>query len=270
MTQPITQSTTICSLNNPNVKRAAKLCKSASFRAKTGRFIVEGAKLCADAVRFGVKVDALYYTAEAAARSGDAINVVSAAAEYSFIVTPDILKKIANTVMPQGMVCECVIPKAGFTLNDIVSGGRYMVLENVSDPANLGAVARSCEALGVDALVLIGEGGCDMYSPKAQRAAMGALMRLPVAKADADELFLALSAVDVPAYAAALDETALPLNEVDFSAGAAVFIGNEGHGLTGETVLRCARNIIIPIKGGSESLNAAAAAAIIAYVLCNK
>jgi len=269
MTQPTTQPVTISSLSNPNIKRAAKLCKSSSFRAETGRFIVEGTKLCADAVRFGIKVDTLYYTASAADRSGDAVNTVLSAARQCFVVTSDILKKISDTVTPQGMVCECVIPESGFAVSNIVSGGRYIVLENISDPANLGAVARSCEALGVDALVLTGEGGCDMYNPKAQRAAMGALMRLPVAKAEADEVFSALSAADVPAYAAALDEAALPLNKSDFSAGAAVFIGNEGHGLSCETILRCDQNIIIPIKGGSESLNAAAAAAIIAYILCN-
>ena len=257
----------LSSLSNPRVKYMVRLCKSASYRARTGRFVLDGVKLCSDALRFGIAIDSVYYTEKALAANGGIIEALIASAENSFSVTPDVLKKIADTVTPQGVVCECIVPESRFALSDIVSGGRYVVLEDISDPANLGAIARSCEALGVDAVLIIGDSSCDMYSPKAQRAAMGALMRLPVAHASADELFAALAAVGLPTYAAALTDGALPLDEADFSSGAAVFIGNEGHGLSAETIEWCNQNLIIPIKGGSESLNAAAAAAIIAYIL---
>ncbi|MDR2752881.1 MAG: RNA methyltransferase, partial [Oscillospiraceae bacterium] len=145
---------------------------------------------------------------------------------------------------------------------------RWAALENVQDPGNLGAIARTAEALGIDGLVVFG--GCDTYHPKALRASMGALLRLPVAQTD--DLPAWLRRTPLPCYAAVPDASAQPAVRVDFSQGGVVVIGNEGIGLSDEAIAACDSRVTIPMPGRAESLNAAAAATILLWemVRCDR
>jgi TrmH family RNA methyltransferase len=138
---------------------------------------------------------------------------------------------------------------------------RVVALENVQNPENLGAVARTAEALGLDGLLL--SGGCDVYHHRALRASMGALLRLPVTQTD--DLPAALCQSRLPCYAAVPDAGAAPVTQCDFAHGGVIVIGNEGGGLSEEAVAACGHKITIPMRGRAESLNAAAAAAILCW-----
>jgi len=144
-------------------------------------------------------------------------------------------------------------------------GGKYIALENLQDPGNLGAAARTAEALGLDGL-LCGS-GCDPYHPKALRASMGALLRLPVLRTDDLPGALRAAALQcaLPCFAAVPDRDALCVHACDFSHGGIVVIGSEGHGLTKEAIDACEHKITIPMSGRAESLNAAAAATILMW-----
>ena len=138
--------------------------------------------------------------------------------------------------------------------------GKYIALENIQDPANLGAVCRTAEALGISGV--IAEGGCDIYSPKAQRAAMGSLLRLPVIRCeDLAETLSYLGENGMKLYATTPDTDAEKITLCDMSGGVVSVIGNEANGVSDEIFELC-QKVTIPMLGRAESLNASMAAAI--------
>lgn len=137
-------------------------------------------------------------------------------------------------------------------------------MENIQTPDNLGAAARTAEALGLDGIIV--SGGCDIYNPKALRAAMGSLLRLEVFSVPDLPSFIEKCNVNgMNTYAAVPDNTALPVTQIDKSKGIVCVVGNEGNGLTGKTISSCSSKVTIPMKGRAESLNAAAAACMIMW-----
>ena len=144
------------------------------------------------------------------------------------------------------------------TTTNIDKKGRYIGLENLSDPSNLGAIGRTAEALGVSGILVSGN-SCDPYSPKALRASMGTLIRMPIFVCD--NLIETISENGLNAYACVVDGDAAPISEINFKDGDVLLIGNEANGLTDE-IKKNAKPITIPMRGNAESLNAAAAASI--------
>lgn len=95
-------------------------------------------------------------------------------AEEVYMISETVASALADTVNPQGVFCVFKMKPQGKA--ETVPNGKYLALDGVQDPANLGAAARTAEALGLSGLITAG--GCDVFNPKAQRAAMGALLRL--------------------------------------------------------------------------------------------
>ena len=143
-----------------------------------------------------------------------------------------------------------------------------IVLENVQDPGNVGTVIRTANAMGTRAVILVGD-CADPASPRCVRATMGAAFRQCVLETDLPGLGRMLEGWGLPLYGAALAEGALDIRAAGLSR-AAVAIGNEGHGLSLELLELCAGRVIIPMAPGSESLNAAVAAAIVMWELSGR
>ena len=146
----------------------------------------------------------------------------------------------------------------------IGSEERILIAESLRDPGNLGTVIRSCFALGIDTLVLT-EDCADIYNGKTLRAAMGAIFKMRTVSVPCQqlpELIAELRKQGRGVYAAALSDTAKSIEETVFCAGDCFVIGNEGHGLSQTVTHSCTASVIIPMREGAESLNAAAAAAI--------
>lgn len=238
----------ITSRDNPLVKQAVRLRGSAAERRAHGRFFLEGYRLCADALASGYAPETLFVT-EAAARKYPIRH------ENMTLVTEPVARKLGDTQTPQGVFGVFRMRERG------ISGSKLIALENVQNPENLGAIARTAEALGLDGLLL--SGGCDVYHPRALRASMGALLRLPVTQTD--DLPGALRQSRLPCYAAVPNSGAAPVTQCDFAHGGVVVIGNEGGGLSEEAAAACGHTITIPMRGRAESLNAAAAAAILCW-----
>ena len=137
-----------------------------------------------------------------------------------------------------------------------------MLIEDIRDPGNLGTIMRSAAALGVETLVLCGE-CADIYSSKTLRGSMGALFRLKTVRArDGVSAINALRESGRRVFAAALTSEALSLDETELKSDDCIVIGNEGHGLSSDIIAACDGCVIIPMSAGTESLNAATAAAI--------
>lgn len=249
----------ISSKNNPKIKDTAKLFCSSKSRSQNGLFVIEGLRLCYDALLSKVKIKTVFLTEDCYEKQDKAKEIVSSCNDC-FIVTEEIIKHISDTVSPQGIVCVCECLK-----NDFSVGKEFksVVLYNVSDPANIGAISRTAEAFDLDLMIV--SGGCDIYNPKALRSSMGALFRLPVITVDNDELFKILKENNITSYATVPRNDADKINKIEFDGKSAIIIGNEANGIPEDIIKKCDYKITIPMKGRAESLNAAAAASVSIY-----
>lgn len=148
-------------------------------RRENRLFAIEGARLCADAARSGAAVTAFLYTRRAAETYRSYWEPVAAAAQRRFEIPEALMKYAADTATPQGMLCVCAMLDNRPGLDTIEPHARYLALEDIQDPANLGTVIRTAEALGLSAL-LLSDGCCDPYNPKVLRGSMGGVFRLPL------------------------------------------------------------------------------------------
>lgn len=249
--------------NNRLVKDIARLVSSARERRERGLFAAEGIRLCRDAVESGASIEYFLYTAEASEKyRADFENIISVA-EKSYEVSSEVFNKISDTGTPQGFMC---IIKTGLNtiMTEIEKGKRYVGLENIQDPTNLGTILRTAEALGSSGIIL-SSGCCDIFSPKVVRGSMGAIFRLPFMLVDDMEVFVSnIERRGICTYASTPHE-ADNIEDIDFSSGGIMLIGNEGNGLKKETIEACSRRVKIEMKGRAESLNVSAAAAILLY-----
>ncbi len=247
----------ITSRTNEKIKRAVKISQSAKYRREEGEFFLQGLRLCRDAVKTGYKPKQLFYTAEALSKHPQEINALISASRESYLITEEVAGKLSDTDNNQGIfaLCETAARQGEFDYKS-----KYVFLEEIQNPQNLGAVIRTAEALGVSGAVLCR--CCDIYNPKALRAAMGSALRLPVFETDDAPGFLAdKKQKGMKILATVPDGSAQNITETDFGGGCIAVIGNEGNGVSDEVKKLCLP-VTIPMPGGAESLNAFAAATI--------
>lgn len=250
---------------NALVKQMTAVRRSARERRENGMFFLEGARLCADAAISGTVISACLYTDAAAEKYADRLAKILPATEKAHRISPALAEHLSETQSPQGVFCLCRMPQRSAQID---KNGKYLALSGVQNPDNLGAIARTAEALGLDGLIV--EGGCDLYNPKAQRAAMGSLLRLPVVRTDdLAQLLRACRADGMRTYASTPDADAPAVTGVDFSGGVVCAVGNEGAGLDDVLLRECTR-VTIPMRGRAESFNAAAAATILLWEMARE
>ena len=165
----------ISSKDNAKIKAVARLVNSAKARKDSGMFVLEGTRLSAEALRDDIRICEMYYTPSVAESNPDLIADLRQRAKFKSEVTERVFEKMSDTCSPQGVLLVVQFK------NEVKapSNGRFLAFEMVQDPSNLGAAARTAEALGFAGIIL-SKSGVDPYSPKSLRASMGALLRLPI------------------------------------------------------------------------------------------
>jgi TrmH family RNA methyltransferase len=253
----------VTSRGNPRVKYALRLAASAAARAEEGLFFAEGVRLCLDLAQC-LKPEVVFAT-EAALTGVPKLRQLGG---ELVPVAEGVAEKLAVTGGPQGVFALFPLPDAGW---DSLRPARGLLLcEALQDPANVGAVVRTAAGLGLGGVVLAAGGGlgaADPTNPKALRASMGALARLPVVCAgDSVHAAARLKAAGVRLIAAAARGGVLLEKERNV-APFALMLGNEGAGLSEALLAAADVRVAIPMHNGVESLNVAAAAAIMMYAL---
>ncbi len=262
----------ITSRRNPVARAAAALAASSRERRERDAFLCEGARLCRDAALSGVEVPVCFYTDEAAVKYQEYLEPLWRVCGEAFVIDPPVAQLLSSTKTPQGVFCVC--RRAGAVAEGVVGfqpRRPCLILENIQDPGNLGAILRTAEALGGFRVFLLGD-CCDPLSPKALRASMGAVFRIELAlEPSPQQLFATLARMGYACHGAVPDCKARPVDAMDFAQGLhAVAIGNEGGGLTKAAVSLCTDLVTIPMGGRAESLNAAAAATILLWEMARK
>ncbi len=255
----------ITSVENPIVKLAAKLAASKRERTEQGLFLIEGLRLCLDAVESGIRIRYVFITTEASEKHFNQLKPLTASGAQVYEVSDSVFMKVSDTKTPQGVLCVCEMLDKKACLDKIDTNGLYLGLERIQDPGNLGTILRTAEAVGLSGVVLSAD-CCDILNPKVIRATMGGVFRLPVY--EVQDITLACSKLQrlgLKAYAAVPDEQAVGITDIRFQKGSIVFIGNEGNGLSEELIRACGNRLTIQMRGRAESLNAAMAAGIIMW-----
>ena len=245
---------TITGRSNPLCTHLRKLAASAAYRRDSGEFLCDSPKLLEEALLHGGKLCTVVCTDPAALPPlPQTVRLVR--------VPPELMRALSPAQTPQGVLTVCALPERGVPA--VLTGRRYVVLDGVQDPGNVGTVLRTADAFGADGAFLLG--GCaDLFNPKTVRATMGAVFRCPAWSCTLEELRQLLSAAALPLYGAALRADTADVRRVDFRR-CALAIGSEGRGLSAAVLAACDRTVRIPMRAHCESLNAAAAAAVLLW-----
>ena len=244
----------ITSRTNPLCTHLRKLASSGSYRRERGEFLCDSPKLLEEALLHGGELHTVVCT------EGTVLPALPDRVRLA-AVPADVMKSVSPAQSPQGVLSVCGMPDR--TLPERLPGRRYVVLDGVQDPGNVGTILRTADALGADGLLLV-NGCADLYNPKTVRASMGAVFRCPVWTCGLEELKQLLSASDLPLYGAALRADTADVRTVDYRR-CALAVGSEGRGLSRELLDACTRTVRIPMRAHCESPNAAIAAAVLLW-----
>ena len=241
------------------VAAAVKLHRHVA-RRRTRCFLAEGLNLVEAASARGLIQD-VFVTESAAQRYSSFLHT----AQWPInLVTERAAKALSDTVTPAGLVAVCEMPAP--RLEEVLAGSPRLiaVVIDINEPGNAGTVIRIADAMGTGGVILGGH-SVDPYNGKCLRASAGSIFSIPVVTApDAHAAVAALHAAGLQVLATAVDgETRL--DEADLAAPTAWLFGPESHGLSAEIADAADHRVRIPMSGGAESLNVAAAAAIAFY-----
>lgn len=243
------------------VAAAAKLHRHVG-RVRSGFFLAEGPNLVAAAFERGL-VREVFVTEDAARRHEALLARQRASVE---LVTERAAKALSDTVTPTGLVAVCAIPDTGW--DEVLAGSPRLiaVAVDISEPGNAGTLIRIADAMGAAAVVLAGN-SVDPYNGKCLRASTGSIFSVPVLVApDVPDAFARLRAAGMQLLATTVDgESSMDDADEVLADPTAWLFGPESQGLPPDVADRADRRIRIPMAGGAESLNVAAAAAICLY-----
>lgn len=240
--------------NQNKIIKEVNSLKAKKERDKTCLFILEGKRLV-DEIPNSWEIK---YLLKAESYSED-INF-----ENVYTVKDSLFEKISETVNPQGILAVCHIKEFDVTNVDYSNSPFFVVLENVTDPGNMGTLIRTADAAGADGIFL-SKGCVDIYNPKVIRATMGSIFHLPIYRnLNLMDLMEDFKNNNVKTLAAHLKGTSTPY-KVDMTTACAVIIGNEANGLSDEISEMASDLVKIPMPGKAESMNAGIAGGILIY-----
>ena len=253
----------ITSFSNGKVKQVVQWQGKATSRREAGIFLAEGFKLFREAPEESILE--VYLSEDALGKAAeDAVLREKLHRTGYEAVSREVFCKMSDTKTPQGILC--VVRRPTYTLEQIINvpSPLLVVLESLQDPGNLGTILRTGEAAGITGVIMGGE-TADIFHPKTIRATMGSVFRVPFVRVESlKKVFELFKQRNIRVYAAHLSGETY-YDSFSFKEGTAFLIGNEGNGLTPETVRMADDLLKIPMEGQVESLNASVAAALLMY-----
>ena len=244
--------TIITSKTNSVVKNTKKLHQK---KYRKTSYLIEGWHLFEEAVQAGAKIEKIFVLAEYAARLGDYPQTV--------LVTEEILLDLADSQTPQGIVA--VIQKEEERLPDF-SQGKYLFLEDVQDPGNVGTMIRTADAAGFSG-VIVSSKSADIYSLKTLRSMQGSHFHLPIYRMPVETFVEEAKKGNLPILATTLSQNSKDYRELAQLEDFALVMGNEGKGISPFMADQADQLVHITMKGQAESLNVAIAAGILMFYL---
>lgn len=281
----------IASDSNRQYKLFQKLA-TRKYRDRYGLYLIEGENLIREAVQNGAKIDSVIVRDDAAEkylRSDGALaaGLQAAAGELPagssrtavdtaqtagpqpevFVLSGRLFAALAQTETSQGVLAAVRMPQlslASIGPDYLKPGSNVLILDRLQDQGNVGTVIRTADAAGYKAVIAL-KGTADLFAPKTVRAAAGSLFRVRLALAETEEELLRFTRAAGKKLAAACPAGSRYYYEEDLRHDIALVLGNEGNGISESLLEKADVKIKIPMSGSIESLNVAAAAAILMY-----
>jgi TrmH family RNA methyltransferase len=258
----------IQSPQNPVVKSAVRIGKSRGagdvgpVGAGEEVFLIEGPNLIRGALSSVLRpaLRQVFYTGRFDKREPELVGALAGASVDMYLVSDRVMGKLSDTEAPQGVAAIAACRPYILGETDL-GGGISLLCDGIRDPGNLGTIIRTADAAGARAVVLL-EGTCDPFMPKALRASAGSIFNVPVIRARGDDVLERLRQAGVRLCATA-PEAGVSIFDADLGpSGVAFVLGNEARGVRPELMSAADITVTIPIRGGAQSLNVTVSAAV--------
>ena len=240
----------IRSKSNQLIKQTKKLLQK---KYRKTSYLIEGWHLLEEAQKAGAQIEQIFVAEEGLGRLDHSDRVK--------LVSPEVLAELSDSVTPQGVVAQISLPQQE---SPGQLSGKFLVLEDVQDPGNVGTMIRTADAAGYDG-VFISEKSADIYSMKVLRSMQGSHFHLPIYRVDMGRLLEHFKSKQIPVFATTLSKNSVDYKEIIAPSSFALVMGNEGQGISDFMADQADQLIHISMPGQAESLNVAVAAGILLF-----
>lgn len=251
---------TITSSQNPKIKNLLALEKPRE-RRKQCLFVVEGKKEIRMALDAGYKIGNLFYCEELI--SQDELKTFGTSDKLLIPVSKEVFDKIAIREDSGGLLAVAEQKIHHLHSIRLSANPLLLILESVEKPGNLGAILRTADAAGVDAVITC-DPQTDFYNPNVIRSSIGCIFTNQIASATSEETLSWLKKNNIVPYCTYL-KASQPYHEVDYTKSCAIVMGTESTGLSDTWTKDSRTNIIIPMQGSIDSMNVSTAAAVVIF-----
>jgi TrmH family RNA methyltransferase len=252
----------ITSTQNPYIKELVQLKDKSRVRKKTQTFLIEGLREINLAIKGGYTIQTILFDASITEKLIDQIENISGVEVIE--ISSEVYKKLALRDTTEGIMA--VAKTKNLTLNELHLSTKkplILVAEAPEKPGNIGALLRTADAAGIDA-VLIANPKTDMYNPNIIRSSVGCIFTTTIATGTTEEIIGFLKQQNINIYGAALTAS-VEYQTIDYTQPSAIVVGTEATGLTSKWLENTTKNIIIPMRGAIDSMNVSVSAAIIIF-----
>ncbi|WP_111708455.1 TrmH family RNA methyltransferase [Lutibacter citreus] len=255
----------ISSTNNPLIKELAQLKEKSRLRKKTKTFLIEGLREISLAVKGDYKINTILVDFSVVEKS--LFNTLLETITYDIEVieiSSEVYQKLATRASTEGIIAIANFKDLSL-LNIKFKNENPLILvaEAPEKPGNIGALLRTADAAGIDA-VFIANPKTDMYNPNIIRSSVGCLFTTKIATGTSLEIIDFLKENNINMYGAALTAS-VAYETINFKEPSAIIVGTEATGLTDDWLKNTTKNIIIPMRGAIDSMNVSVSAAVILF-----
>ncbi|PHS52395.1 MAG: rRNA methyltransferase [Lutibacter sp.] len=255
----------ITSTQNTYIKELVQLKDKSRLRKKTQTFLIEGLREISLAILGEYRIETILVNTSIISEVvlQDLLNKASSTIEV-IEISKDVYKKLALRESTEGILA--VANTKNLSLNNLKFKNKnplILVAEAPEKPGNIGALLRTADAAGIDA-VLIANPKTDIYNPNIIRSSIGSVFTTAIAEGTTSEIITFLKENKITIYGAALTAS-VEYQTIDYTRASAIVVGTEATGLSNEWLQNTAQNIIIPMQGAIDSMNVSVSAAILIF-----
>ncbi len=253
----------ISSLQNPAIKKLLQLQEKSRTRKKEGVFVIEGRREIELALKGGFHIGELYYS-EPLISSEEAQKIVLGNHTEIIEISSEVYEKVAYRGSTEGLIAVAKTKNISLQHVDLqTKNPLILIAEAPEKPGNIGALLRTADAAGVDA-VFIANPRTDMFNPNIIRSSVGCVFTNQIATGSTSEIITFLQERKIAIFGAAL-QASVPYDSIDYTKASAIVVGTEATGLSEEWLQNTTQNIVIPMKGEIDSMNVSVAAGILIF-----
>jgi RNA methyltransferase, TrmH family len=251
----------ITSLQNDKVKEVVKL-RERRYRDETDLFLIEGYRELLRAVDGEVEIEALFFCEELFL-GGNEGALMKRIASIHYSCTEAVFRKISYRDRPDGLLAVARQRHPSLEDFSLSKNPLLVVAEAIEKPGNLGTILRSCDAVGVDGLI-VADRCTDIHNPNVVRASVGTLFSVPLLEAEGKEVIAWLKKKGI-AIVAATPSAKVNYTDADLSGPLAIAVGTEQYGLSPLWMEQADIQVSLPMRGEADSLNVATATTVLLY-----